>query len=80
MAVLGIQEFARPERFNGERFEDGRGIFEEVTIARGFPSFLTLPAYTKCVHEAGQRSKAAALNRRVEVQPGRGLGLPSTGG
>ncbi|MEJ1193109.1 malate synthase A [Pseudarthrobacter sp. CCNWLW207] len=38
-------EFDKLERFDGDRFEDSRDIFEEVTLSKDFPSFLTLPAY-----------------------------------
>ncbi|MDQ0633607.1 malate synthase [Arthrobacter pascens] len=44
------EEFARLERFDGDRFEDARDIFEEVTLAQDFPSFLTLPAYARYIH------------------------------
>jgi malate synthase len=44
------EEFARLERFDGDRFEDARDIFEEVTLAQDFPSFLTLPAYDRYIH------------------------------
>ncbi len=38
-------EFDKLERFDGDRLEDSRDIFEEVTLSKDFPSFLTLPAY-----------------------------------
>jgi malate synthase len=46
------EEFARLERFEGDRFADARDIFEEVTLGEEFPSFLTLPAYARFLHEA----------------------------
>ncbi len=46
------EEFARLERFEGDRFADARDIFEEVTLGAGFPAFLTLPAYDRFLHEA----------------------------
>jgi malate synthase len=41
------EEFARLERFDGDRFDDARDIFEEVTLSQNFPAFLTLPAYAR---------------------------------
>lgn len=55
------EEFARLERFDGDRFEDARDIFEEVTLARDFPSFLTLPAYARYLTEARERASAEEL-------------------
>jgi malate synthase len=55
------EEFARLERFDGDRFEDARDIFEEVTLARDFPSFLTLPAYARYLTEARERATAEEL-------------------
>ena len=49
--LLG-EEFAKLERFDGDRFADSRDIFEEVTMSREFPDFLTLPAYDRFLHEA----------------------------
>ncbi|QCO96932.1 malate synthase A [Arthrobacter sp. 24S4-2] len=46
------QEFTKLERFEGDRFADARDIFEEVTLADAFPTFLTLPAYARFLHEA----------------------------
>ncbi|HEX9087590.1 MAG TPA: malate synthase A [Arthrobacter sp.] len=46
------EEFARLERFEGDRFADARDIFEEVTLTASFPAFLTLPAYDRFLHEA----------------------------
>jgi malate synthase len=45
------EEFTRLERFEGDRFADARDIFEEVTLADEFPTFLTLPAYARFLHE-----------------------------
>ncbi|MEZ2392136.1 malate synthase A, partial [bacterium RCC_150] len=50
------EEFSRLERFDGDRFEDARDIFEEVTLSKDFPSFLTLPAYTRYLSESGQKA------------------------
>ncbi|WP_258804761.1 malate synthase A [Pseudarthrobacter sp. NS4] len=55
------EEFARLERFDGDRFEDARDIFEEVTLARDFPSFLTLPAYARYLTEAREKATAEEL-------------------
>jgi malate synthase len=49
------EEFARLERFDNDRFEDSRNIFEEVTLGHDFPSFLTLPAYARYLTEAPER-------------------------
>ncbi|QDY89345.1 malate synthase A [Arthrobacter sp. UKPF54-2] len=46
------EEFAKLERFEGDRFADARDIFEEVTLSNEFPAFLTLPAYDRYLHEA----------------------------
>ncbi|GKV72131.1 MULTISPECIES: malate synthase A [Pseudarthrobacter] len=55
------EEFARLERFDGDRFEDARDIFEEVTMARDFPSFLTLPAYARYLTEAREKATVEEL-------------------
>ncbi|MBX7444104.1 MULTISPECIES: malate synthase A [unclassified Arthrobacter] len=55
------EEFARLERFDGDRFEDARDIFEEVTLATEFPSFLTLPAYARYLTEARERATVEEL-------------------
>ncbi|WP_457973416.1 malate synthase A [Arthrobacter sp. D1-17] len=55
------EEFVRLERFDGDRFEDARDIFEEVTLARDFPSFLTLPAYARYLTEAREKATEEEL-------------------
>ncbi|RKO24572.1 malate synthase A [Pseudarthrobacter phenanthrenivorans] len=55
------EEFARLERFDGDRFEDARDIFEEVTLAQDFPSFLTLPAYARYLTEAREKATVEEL-------------------
>ncbi|MDT0170687.1 malate synthase A [Pseudarthrobacter sp. BRE9] len=55
------EEFARLERFDGDRFEDARDIFEEVTLSREFPSFLTLPAYARYLTEAREKASVEEL-------------------
>ncbi|ALV39907.1 malate synthase A [Pseudarthrobacter sulfonivorans] len=57
------EEFARLERFDGDRFEDSRDIFEEVTLGQDFPSFLTLPAYARYLTEAREKATAEELAR-----------------
>ena len=58
---LTAEEFARLERFDGDRFEDARDIFEEVTMAQDFPSFLTLPAYARYLTEAREKATVEEL-------------------
>ncbi|MEV4989492.1 malate synthase A [Pseudarthrobacter sp. LMD1-1-1.1] len=55
------EEFAQLERFDGDRFEDARDIFEEVTLSREFPSFLTLPAYARYLTEAREKATVEEL-------------------
>jgi malate synthase len=55
------EEFARLERFDGDRFEDARDIFEEVTLAHDFPSFLTLPAYARYLTETREKATVEEL-------------------
>jgi malate synthase len=55
------EEFVRLERFDGDRFEDARDIFEEVTLANDFPSFLTLPAYARYLTEARDKATPEEL-------------------
>jgi malate synthase len=46
------KEFGALKRLEGDRFEDARDIFEEVTLGHDFPSFLTLPAYARYLTDA----------------------------
>ncbi|MGO4247614.1 malate synthase A [Paenarthrobacter sp. RAF54_2] len=39
------EEFARLERFDGDRFADARRVFQELVFNPGFPTFLTIAAY-----------------------------------
>ncbi|KQR04845.1 malate synthase [Arthrobacter sp. Leaf141] len=55
------EEFARLERFDGDRFEDARDIFEEVTLAQDFPTFLTLPAYARYLTETREKATVEEL-------------------
>ena len=41
--------FASLERFEGDRYDDARGLFQEVALADEYPEFLTLPAYDRYV-------------------------------
>ena len=58
---LADEEFARLECFDGDRFEDARDIFEEVTLSQDFPSFLTLPAYARYLTEAREKATQEEL-------------------
>jgi malate synthase len=55
------EEFGRLERFDGDRFDDARDIFEEVTLAQDFPSFLTLPAYARYLTESREKATQEEL-------------------
>ncbi|WP_347109585.1 malate synthase A [Paenarthrobacter sp. S56] len=55
------QEFARLERFDGDRFADARSIFEEVTLTEEFPTFLTIPAYARFLTEAKEEATEEEL-------------------
>ncbi len=41
--------FSSLERFDGDRYDDARGLFQEVALADEYPDFLTLPAYDRYV-------------------------------
>jgi len=55
------EEFARLERFDDDRFTDARSIFEEVTLAEDFPTFLTIPAYARFLTEAKEEASKEEL-------------------
>ncbi|GAB3558108.1 malate synthase A [Arthrobacter alkaliphilus] len=55
------EEFARLERFDDDRFNDARSIFEEVTLADEFPTFLTIPAYARYLTEAREEATKEEL-------------------
>jgi len=38
-------------RFDGDRFDCAREIFEEVALGEEFPAFLTIPAYERFLRE-----------------------------
>lgn len=52
VAELLEEEFEAVERFDGDRFDDARAIFEEVALGEEFPTFLTVPAYARYLHES----------------------------
>lgn len=41
------EEFARLERFEGDRFDDALSVFAECALGEAYPTFLTIPAYTR---------------------------------
>ena len=53
------EEFAKLERFDGDRFEDALELFEEVACGEQFPTFLTVPAYARFLHESREPAAAA---------------------
>jgi malate synthase len=40
-------EFDRMERFEGDRFDDALSVFAECALGEAYPTFLTIPAYTR---------------------------------
>jgi len=46
------EEFAKMPRFDADRFDDAREIFEAVALGEEFPAFLTLSAYANYLHES----------------------------
>ncbi|MGO4384743.1 malate synthase A [Specibacter sp. RAF43] len=46
------EEFARLPRFDADRFDEAREIFENVALGEVFPAFLTLSAYANYLHES----------------------------
>jgi malate synthase len=40
-------EFATMQRFDGDRFDDALAVFTECALGEDYPTFLTLPAYTR---------------------------------
>ncbi|GAB3271955.1 malate synthase [Arthrobacter pigmenti] len=52
-------EFAALNRFDGDRFDDAREIFEEVALGEGFPTFLTVPAYARYLSKQETLAPAA---------------------
>lgn len=56
---LTDEEFGKLERTEGDRFDDAREIFEEVALGEAFPTFLTVPAYARFLHEARESELSA---------------------
>ena len=52
------EEFGKLQRFDGDRFDDARELFEEVACGEHFPTFLTVPAYARFLHEAQELAPA----------------------
>ena len=58
------EEFDKLPRFDGDRFDDAREIFETVSLGRDFPPFLTTPAYTSYLDGKDEQPR-----RRRQPQP-----------
>ncbi|QSB05532.1 malate synthase A [Natronoglycomyces albus] len=56
---LMAEEFAKMERFEGDRFDEAHEIFTECALGEDYPTFLTLPAYAQYLC-APQREPATA--------------------
>lgn len=56
------KEFGALKRLDGDRFDDARDIFEEVTLGQDFPSFLTLPAYARYLTDAHEVTTPDLVN------------------
>ncbi|MGW6174093.1 malate synthase A [Arthrobacter sp. NPDC055138] len=54
------EEFAALPRFDGDRFDDAREIFEECALGEEFPAFLTIPAYQNYLLEKSPTKVVAA--------------------
>ena len=54
-------EFSGVVSFTGQSVFYRRDIFEEVTLSREFPSFLTLPAYARYLTEAREKATVEEL-------------------
>ncbi|MCQ1951290.1 malate synthase A [Arthrobacter sp. zg-Y859] len=52
------EEFTSLQRFEGDRFDDARELFEEVACGEHFPTFLTVPAYARFLHESQELATA----------------------
>jgi len=46
-------EFERMERFEGDRFDDALSVFAECALGEAYPTFLTIPAYTRFLANGG---------------------------
>jgi malate synthase len=47
------EEFERMERFEGDRFDDALSVFAECALGEAYPTFLTIPAYTRFLANGG---------------------------
>ena len=57
---LTEEEFDKLARFEGDRFEDAREIFEACALREDFPTFLTVQAYNRYLREAKALEKVSA--------------------
>lgn len=49
------EEYAKMERFEGDRFADAREIFDECALQENYPGFLTVPSYTRFLCQSKAR-------------------------
>ncbi|EMQ97314.1 malate synthase A [Paeniglutamicibacter gangotriensis] len=56
---LTEEEFEKLSRFEGDRFDDAREIFEACALREDFPTFLTVQAYNRYLREAKALEPAA---------------------
>ncbi|MDN5755334.1 MAG: malate synthase A, partial [Micrococcaceae bacterium] len=49
------EEYAKMERFEGDRFADAREIFDECALQDDYPAFLTVPSYTRFLCQSKAR-------------------------
>ncbi len=49
------EEYAKMERFEGDRFADAREIFDECALQDHYPAFLTVPSYTRFLCQSKAR-------------------------
>jgi len=40
------------DRFEGDRYDDAAGLFADVALGDDFPTFLTVPAYSRFLVDA----------------------------
>ncbi|WP_271395688.1 malate synthase A [Neomicrococcus lactis] len=57
---LLTEEFSKLPRFDGDRFEDARDIFEASALREDFPTFLTIPAYNRFLCDQEQTDLISA--------------------
>ncbi|WP_427016261.1 malate synthase A [Pseudarthrobacter sp. P1] len=65
VAELVEEEFAKMPRFDEDRFDDAREIFEEVALGTVFPAFLTIPAYARFLRESTDRDEETGARREL---------------